>query len=254
MGILYYIYKLTFTSGATYIGSHVRRKENDSYITSSSYYKKHPEDTLLKKDIILNVKDRYTMDLMETICIMEDKVSNEKNVNYNYGNWLNRLSWGFRNENELKSLKIKISNSLKKYYKNNPEKLKEISEASSIGMKRYCASLTDEQKRERNEKTGAAIKKSYWSKSDEYRKQYAKSISERAKNNKKLLKICEENNLKASKKCFCIETKKSFNSLADAARFYSPKGEGCKISNAIKTGCSAYKDPKTKKPLHWKWL
>ena len=31
----YYIYKITFQSGRTYIGQHTERKANDKYVTSS---------------------------------------------------------------------------------------------------------------------------------------------------------------------------------------------------------------------------
>lgn len=37
----FYIYKITFESGRTYIGQHTQRKQNDKYITSSVYYKRH---------------------------------------------------------------------------------------------------------------------------------------------------------------------------------------------------------------------
>ena len=85
----FYIYKLTFRNGCTYIGKHHQIKEFDQYITSSSYYSKH-KDLLEKREIILYVNDIDTLDIMETICILGDIADNKLNVNYNYGAWMNR--------------------------------------------------------------------------------------------------------------------------------------------------------------------
>lgn len=94
----YYIYKLYFESGATYIGEHIQRIENDGYITSSKYYKNHPEDKLLKREIILdNLSDKETMNILETICIMDDKANNSKNVNGNLGGWITPKFSGWNN-------------------------------------------------------------------------------------------------------------------------------------------------------------
>lgn len=88
----YYIYKLYFKSGKTYIGQHTQRREKDRYVTSSSYYKNHKEeDPLEKREILLEVKDLETLNIMETVCIMQDKAENGKqNVNGNLGGY---VSW-----------------------------------------------------------------------------------------------------------------------------------------------------------------
>ena len=86
----YYLYKLIFKSGKTYIGQHTQRKENDSYISSSVYLQKLKEnnDELLVREIFLYVKDKETLDFMETWCIMNDKVYNKnKNINGNLGSY-----------------------------------------------------------------------------------------------------------------------------------------------------------------------
>lgn len=87
----YYIYKLTFMNGCTYVGKHHQIKEKDNYVTSSSYYhKKGGKDILLKREIILdNLPDIETCDIMETICILHDRAENINNVNYNKGAWMN---------------------------------------------------------------------------------------------------------------------------------------------------------------------
>ena len=86
----FYIYKLTFKSGSTYIGQHTQKLENDKYITSSTYYKRHlEEDPLISREIILdNIPDRETLNILETICICHDKAENSKNVNGTLGGWL----------------------------------------------------------------------------------------------------------------------------------------------------------------------
>lgn len=94
----YYIYKLTFMNGCTYVGKHHQVYENDSYVTSSAYYnKKGGKDILLKREILLdNLPDMETLDIMETICILHDRAENVNNVNYNKGAWVsNHFDRGF---------------------------------------------------------------------------------------------------------------------------------------------------------------
>lgn len=95
----WYIYKITFMNGCTYIGKHHQIKENDNYITSSSYYhNKGGKDILLRREIILdNLPDSDTCDIMETICILHDRAENINNVNYNKGAWVsNQFDRGFK--------------------------------------------------------------------------------------------------------------------------------------------------------------
>lgn len=94
----YYIYKLYFNNGCTYIGKHTEKAPNDGYITSSSYYKKHKE-LLERREILLdNLPDIDTLDIMESICIMSDICENDYNVNRNKGTWLspNKFDRGFK--------------------------------------------------------------------------------------------------------------------------------------------------------------
>lgn len=86
---LMYIYKLTFKSGKSYVGCHIQKKIIDDYITSSSYYKKHPEDIIQNREILIYCKDVETLNFMETYCILSDKAYNGKNnVNWNLGNFV----------------------------------------------------------------------------------------------------------------------------------------------------------------------
>lgn len=89
----YYIYKLTFASGATYIGQHTEKHDQDGYVSSSSYLNNHPEDILTHREILLYVKDKETLDIMETLCIRADKCQNPKNVNGTMGNWHFRFTF-----------------------------------------------------------------------------------------------------------------------------------------------------------------
>lgn len=69
--LVYYVYKLTFQSGRTYIGMHKQNFVEDDYITSSSYYQKHSkEDPLLKKEILIESKDEFAISFLETWCIL----------------------------------------------------------------------------------------------------------------------------------------------------------------------------------------
>lgn len=99
----YYIYKLTFASGATYIGQHTEKVENDGYVSSSVYMQRHPEDKLINREILIEVKDKETLDIMETLCIRADKCSNPKNVNGTMGNWHFRFTFkGFKHSEKKK--------------------------------------------------------------------------------------------------------------------------------------------------------
>ena len=95
----WYIYKITFMNGCTYIGKHHQIKENDNYVTSSSYYhNKGGKDILLRREILLdNLPDSDICDIMETICILHDRAENINNVNYNKGAWVsNQFDRGFK--------------------------------------------------------------------------------------------------------------------------------------------------------------
>ena len=130
----YQIYKVTFEDGKTYVGQHKHNKNdpNDEYITSSTYYKEGHKVT--KKEIILDCKDEITMDIMETICILEDKAENgDNNVNGNLGGMMN-VEWG-KNAFRIsaKTNGYKISMSLMKLY--SSEKGNEVREKMSKSKK-----------------------------------------------------------------------------------------------------------------------
>lgn len=78
-----YVYKITFDDGKTYVGQHIQYKENDGYVTSSKYAENHK---IQNREILFYAKDRFTLDLIESVCILDDK-ANGTNVNGNYGNY-----------------------------------------------------------------------------------------------------------------------------------------------------------------------
>ena len=153
----YQIYKVTFEDGKTYIGQHKHNKNdsNDDYITSSTYYKEGHKVT--KKEILLDCKDEITMDIMETICILEDKAENgDNNVNGNLGGMMN-VEWG-KNAFRIsaKTNGYKISMSLMKLY--SSEKGNEVREKMSKSKK----DLYDSEKGNEVRKKMSESKKEYY--------------------------------------------------------------------------------------------
>ena len=84
----FYIYKITFSDGSTYIGSHIQYKENDKYVCSSRYFQRHSELKIISREILFYLPSLEQMNIMETISIISDKCNSPKNINGNYGNWL----------------------------------------------------------------------------------------------------------------------------------------------------------------------
>ena len=98
----YYIYKITFQSGRTYIGQHTEKKANDKYITSSTYYKRNPNDLITKREVLLEVSDKETLNIMETICIMADKRDNDLNVNGTLGGMVLKYCYTWKRTDEYR--------------------------------------------------------------------------------------------------------------------------------------------------------
>lgn len=84
----FFIYKITLESGKTYIGQHTQKSQKDNYISSSTYIHRHPEDKIIKRENILQLKDKEELNIFETICILQDIAENGKNnVNGTLGGW-----------------------------------------------------------------------------------------------------------------------------------------------------------------------
>ena len=99
---IFYIYKVTFESGATYIGQHKQIKLNDKYITSSSYHKKHPEDAIINREIIIYTDSPDKANFLETFLILNDKAYSPKNVNYTLGGLILRFCLGGKRSEETR--------------------------------------------------------------------------------------------------------------------------------------------------------
>ncbi len=246
---VYSVYKLTFSSGKTYIGYHKQIKENDTYITSSSYYKNNPNDIIISREILIETFDEFAASFLETWCILSDKAYNkENNVNKNLGNYYHKFSYVFlteeqkkiarkrffdtiskRSEEDIKRIKRNISNAQKKRFKDSPVS-DDTKKILSEKMKQHFASLPEEK--------ASSFKK----KLSEATKQRMDSLSAEEKNS--LLRNAHESR---KKRVLCVETGIIYDSVKDA-----------KIQLGFTGGVSrSANDPKGKRTVggfHWRWL
>lgn len=152
----YYIYRLTFESGATYIGQHTEKVENDGYVSSSAYMQHHPEDKIVNREVLIEVKDKETLDIIETLCIRADKCSNPQNVNRNFGNW--HYAYCFTGQKHSDETKKRIGES---HYKAGSDIAKKIGnknlgrknteETKQLMSKSAKASWTEERRKSASE-------------------------------------------------------------------------------------------------------
>lgn len=287
---VFYVYKLTFQSGNSYVGFHKQKKLNDNYITSSSYYHNHPEDRLVSRDILFQTNDGFEASFIETWCILSDKAYNPKtNVNYNLGNFFHRFSTGFRTPEEKQASinKKKLTMSRK-----TPEELKAIVEKQKHTMslksakeladihkrqgvsgkrpksedtkkrmsesgKRRCAKMTEEQKEHFRKALSQSKQGTHLS--DEHKKLISLIVKRQYETDKELSERRINGLRKSSelrkKKIMCVETNEVFDSLLDAAKWIGPKAKGCNISAQARGITNfAYHHPITGEPLHWKFI
>lgn len=217
---VFYVYKLTFKSGKTYIGCHKQTKERDTYITSSSYYlRHHNEDPLIKREVLIEVENQHQMDFLETWCILSDKAYNKDNVNYNLGNFFHKFSTAFHTEEEKRAAieKRKLTMSRK-----TPEEIRAIVERQKHTMSLKSAEeLADihrrqgvSGKRPKSEETKKKMSKAktQWIRrlSEEELIEYKKRCSETmSKNVKKFFENMTEDDLNRFKqKCKVRELKR----------------------------------------------
>lgn len=173
----YYVYKLTFQSGRTYIGYHKQVKEQDYYITSSTYYERHKQDDpLVNREVLIETNDDFKASFLETWCILSDKAYNkETNVNYNLGNFFHRFSFGYRTSEEIVAIaaKAKVTRSLK-----TPEEKAIISQHISDAIKRHYIEHPDAREQM------SEIKKEWWASLTEkeliiFRERLSNTLSEK---------------------------------------------------------------------------
>lgn len=227
----FYIYKLTFKSGATYVGQHTQKKENDGYITSSGYYRHHKnDDPLVKREILIEAKDRDSLDLLETICICDDKASNDKNVNYNIGQYDATFYRGGWNKGKKASAETrkKISEGLKgrkpwNYGKKLSEEHKrKISENSAHYNGMLGKKISDEIRKKMSESHKGKPHSPEWNKK-------VGDAERGVPKSKESIAKCRKSSLKYFTQVKCVEDNLEFDSMATCSRYY-----GIVISNCIK--------------------
>jgi hypothetical protein len=85
-----YIYQLISDAGHSYIGQRKSplKSEEDAYMGSSTYFKSHPEESLVKKPIIY-CENTDILNLWESFLICADKLlfNKKRNVNGNFGGY-----------------------------------------------------------------------------------------------------------------------------------------------------------------------
>lgn len=246
---VYSVYKLTFSSGKTYIGYHKQTKENDTYITSSSYYKNNPKDIIVSREILIETFDDFAASFLETWCILSDKAYNGRNnVNKNLGNFYHRFSYGFlteeqkrtarerffdsvakRSEEDIKRIKRNMSNGQKRRFKENPMS-EDARNNLSEKRKQYFASLSEERMSSFKEKVSKATKQRMNSMTAEEKNIYLHNAHESQK-----------------KRVLCVETGVIYDSIKDAMAFLGLTGSVRRSAN----------DPTGKRTVggfHWRWL
>lgn len=248
---IYSVYKLTFSSGKTYIGYHKQTKENDTYITSSSYYKNNPNDIVISREILIETFDDFAASFLETWCILSDKAYNgQNNVNKNLGNYYHRFSYGFlteeqkktarerfhnsvskRSEEDIERIKINMSNGQKKRFKENPMP-SEMRNKISVGHKKYFANLSDEEKQKQSKKKSKSAKRRMNSLTAEEKE----TLLRNAHNSRK-------------KKVICVETGAVFDSVKDALNW-----AGLKYNFEISRSANDTSGKCASGGYHWRWL
>lgn len=238
---IFYVYKLTFKSGKTYIGSHKQIKEQDNYVTSSSYYSRHHnEDPLIKREILIKVESQYQMDFLETWCILSDKAYNKDNVNYNLGNFFHRFSTAYHTEEEkqaaIKKRKLTMS-------RKSPEELKAIVDKQKQTMSlKSKEELDDIHYRQGRNKSGNTHKSEWWASISESEKEETKSKMSKAKS--EWFTNASDNQIKQfKKKCSTIRKEYFENMTDDDLNKFKQR---CKIRE-LKRWKNASEDEKTKR-------
>lgn len=248
---VYSVYKLTFQSGRTYIGFHKQTKVEDNYVTSSSYYKKNPNDKLISREILIETLDEFAAMFLETWCILSDKAYNkDMNVNKNLGCFYHRFSYAYLTPEQKRAAVIKqketmskwsdekrsvfrenISKAQKKRFKENPMP-SEVRNRISVGIKKYFANLSDEEKQKRSKKKSESAKKRMNSLTAEEKE----TLLRNAHNSQK-------------KKVICVETGAVFDSIKDALNW-----AGLKYNFEISRSANDTSGKCASGGYHWRWL
>lgn len=141
----YFIYQTTNKiNGKIYVGKHETYDLNDGYIGSGKYLKKAIKKYGIEnfeRTILCFCKSEEEMNAKEKEIVTEDFVARKDTYNLKVGG---EGGWGFINE-------VLHFNGNKAFIKNKtPEEMKEIRLRSAEGMRRYAASMTEEEHEQRS--------------------------------------------------------------------------------------------------------
>lgn len=161
-------------------------------------------------------------------------ISDWKLTNPKYG--YNLLKGGNTNC-PLEETKEKISLSLKKYYKEHPEKIQELKEKN----KKYFN--TEENKQKCKERSLKVYKER-----PEIKEKIRKTVIENYKKHPEILEKLKKYSRKDIKKVICVETGVVYGKVTDAA-----KSVGCSIS-LISAACRGSNRVKTAMGYHWQYV
>lgn len=246
---IYSVYKLTFQSGRTYIGFHKQIKVEDNYVTSSSYYKKNPNDKLISRETLIETLDEFAAMFLETWCILSDKAYNKNmNVNKNLGCFYHKFSYAYLTPEQKRAAVIKQKETMSKW---SDEKRATVSEKRSKAQKkRFKENPMSSEMKSRI----SALRKDYFANiSDEEKQKQSKKKSESAKRRMNSMSAEEKNIFlhnahdSLKKRVLCVETGITYNSVKEAITHLGITGSVAHSAN----------DPRGKATVggfHWRWL
>ena len=262
----FYIYKITFESNKTYIGQRCydckygNSANTDTYMGSSRYARKNPQDKITNKEILIeNVKDIDTLNFLETWCILSELAYNKNNcVNGNYGGWIftpsrfgkryttdeiNKLKES-HNTNEYIELQRRIQKEIRKNY--SEEKITSIITNWRESRLNNWNKLTNEEKQKWHEEKSKISKNTQEKITNLYKVSINNGFLGDYNDFQKFYKIYnkEWNGEKFEIKLHCVYSKSDdilFASVSDCLKFYKLTNyKYYRILNHDKPKCKNY--------------
>lgn len=145
---------------------------------------------MIKRDVLFYLPDKETLDILETICICEDKANNEKNVNYNFGGWVTTFTGGWnKGITTTNKQKEKISKALKGREPWN--KGKKLSEDHKKKISKNSAHISGVKGKKLSEETKTKMSESHRGKkhSEEWNKKVGEAQKGKSKSKESIEKM-----------------------------------------------------------------